>query len=200
MHLLVEDKPYRESELPKTLKKLLAAKRDGGVISTHIVTLRHLPLPHTKKIATIPTRHFAGVTIPRYTEGHIHYMETKTVLSIEDDAFLSSLVSGKLIESGFSVLTAGTGADGLAKARQEHPHLILLDIMLPDMGGFEILEQLKKDPATQDIPVIILSNLGGRDEIERGVSLGACSYLIKSNILPHEVAEMVQSQIEANGK
>lgn len=169
----------------------------------NIYTHRHTKTPTTsshKKVTTIPVPHFAGVTIPRYTEGHIHYMETKTVLSIEDDAFLSSLVSGKLIESGFSVLTAGTGADGLAKARQEHPHLILLDIMLPDMGGFEILEQLKKDPATQDIPVIILSNLGGRDEIERGVSLGACSYLIKSNILPHEVAEMVQSQIEANGK
>lgn len=124
-------------------------------------------------------------------------METRTVLSIEDDAFLSSLVSGKLIETGFSVITAGTGRDGLAKAKQDHPHLILLDIMLPDMGGFEILEKLKADPDTKAIPVIILSNLGGREEIERGVSLGACSYLIKSNILPHEVAEMVQSQINA---
>jgi CheY-like chemotaxis protein len=124
-------------------------------------------------------------------------METKKVLSIEDDAFLSSLVSGKLIETGFSVITAGTGHDGLAKAKLEHPHLILLDIMLPDMGGFEILEKLKGDPDTKEIPVIILSNLGGRDEIERGVNLGASSYLIKSNILPHEVAEMVQSQIAA---
>ena len=127
-------------------------------------------------------------------------METKTVLSIEDDAFLSSLVSGKLIETGFSVITAGTGHDGLAKAKIEHPHLILLDIMLPDMGGFEILEKLKADPDTQNIPVIILSNLGGRDEIEKGVALGACSYLIKSNILPHEVAEMVQSQINSSAQ
>src|SRR3989344_869013 len=130
--------------------------------------------------------------ILRYTNGH---METKKILSIEDDEFLSSLVSGKLIESGFSVITAGTGKDGLAKAELEHPNLILLDIMLPDMGGFEILQSLKANPATKDIPVIILSNLGGRDEIEKGVALGASSYLIKSNILPHEVAEMVQSQI-----
>ncbi len=125
-------------------------------------------------------------------------MEAKKVLSIEDDAFLSSLVSGKLIETGFSVITAGTGADGLAKAKQELPDLILLDIMLPDMGGFEILEKLKADPVTQKIPVIILSNLGGREEIERGVKLGATSYLIKSNILPHEVAEMVESQIASD--
>lgn len=128
----------------------------------------------------------------RYT---VYNMESKKVLSIEDDAFLSSLVSGKLVEIGFSVVTASTGKDGLAKATLEHPDLILLDIMLPDMGGFEILEHLKNNPETKDIPVIILSNLGGRDEIEKGVSLGASSYLIKSNILPHEVAEMVQSQI-----
>ena len=124
-------------------------------------------------------------------------MELKKVLSIEDDAFLSSLVSGKLIERGFSVITASTGKSGLAKAKLERPHLILLDIMLPDMGGFEILELLKSDPDTKDIPVIILSNLGGRDEIEKGVALGASSYLIKSNILPHEVAELVESQIRS---
>ena len=125
-------------------------------------------------------------------------MDIKKVLSIEDDAFLSSLVSGKLIESGFSVISAATGGDGIAKAKSEQPHLILLDIMLPDMGGFEILEKLKADPMTSAIPVIILSNLGGRDEIERGVKLGASSYLIKSNILPHEVAEMVENQISSS--
>ncbi len=124
-------------------------------------------------------------------------MELKKVLSIEDDAFLSSLVSGKLIDAGFSVITASTGKEGIAKATQERPNLVLLDIMLPDMGGFEILENLKSNPTTKDIPVIILSNLGGREEIEKGVALGAVSYLIKSNILPHEVAEMVESQITA---
>ncbi len=124
-------------------------------------------------------------------------MEPKKILSIEDDAFLSSLVAGKLIEVGFSVITASTGKDGIAKATLERPNLILLDIMLPDMGGFEILEKLKSNPTTKDIPVIILSNLGGRDEIEKGVALGASAYLIKSNILPHEVAEMVQSQIDS---
>ncbi len=118
-------------------------------------------------------------------------MDPKKILSIEDDAFLSSLVASKLIETGFSVLTANNGKDALAKVASEHPDLILLDIMLPDMGGFEILEKLKGDPATKSIPVIILSNLGGRDEIEKGIKMGASSYLVKSNILPHEVAEMV---------
>ncbi len=124
-------------------------------------------------------------------------MEQKKVLSIEDDVFLSSLVSGKLIEAGFAVITAGTGADGLSKVKIEHPHLILLDLMLPDMGGFEILEKIKADPESKMIPVVILSNLGGREEIEKGIQLGAASYLVKSNILPHEVAEMV-SQLTGN--
>ena len=126
-------------------------------------------------------------------------MEPKKILAIEDDAFLSSLVAGKLVESGLSVVNTATGKDGLAKARLIHPDLILLDIMLPDMGGFEVLEKIKADPETRNIPVVILSNLGGREEIERGVKLGANSYLIKSNILPNEVAEVVQNQLAGTG-
>ena len=126
-------------------------------------------------------------------------MEPKKILAIEDDAFLSGLVAGKLVESGLSVVNTATGKDGLAKARLIHPDLILLDIMLPDMGGFEVLEKIKADPETRNIPVVILSNLGGREEIERGVKLGANSYLIKSNILPHEVAEVVQNQLAGTG-
>jgi CheY-like chemotaxis protein len=120
----------------------------------------------------------------------------KKVLVIEDDAFLSSLVCEKLAQSGFVVDTTMSGKEGIEKAHQG-VDLVLLDVMLPDMGGFEILETLKKDPATKDIPVIILSNLGGREEIEKGIKLGAATYLIKSNILPHEVAEMVEERINA---
>jgi len=123
----------------------------------------------------------------------------KKVLVIEDDAFLSSLVSEKLAQTGFVVDTTMSGKEGIEKARQG-VDLVLLDVMLPDMGGFEILEILKKDPATKDIPVIILSNLGGREEIEKGIKLGAATYLIKSNILPHEVAEMVEERINAKEK
>ncbi len=127
-------------------------------------------------------------------------MQPTKILSIEDDAFLSGLVSGKLIEAGFSVLTAGTGATGIAMAKTEKPALILLDLMLPDMGGFEILQTLKADPDVATIPVVILSNLGGREEMEKGMALGASSYLIKSNILPAEVAELVTQQIASSAQ
>lgn len=122
-------------------------------------------------------------------------MEHKKILCIEDDAFLLSLISGKLIENGYTVVTAASGNGGISKAQSEHPEVILLDIMLPDMGGFEILGKLKEDPGTKDIPVIILSNLGGRDEIEKAMELGAASYVIKSNIVPDEIAEMIEVEL-----
>jgi DNA-binding response OmpR family regulator len=120
---------------------------------------------------------------------------TKKVLCIEDDAFLSGLVSGKLVENGFTVSTAIGGLPGIEMAKSEHPDLVLLDIMLPDLGGFEVLQKLKADPATANVPVVILSNLGGREEMEKGISLGAAGYLIKSNILPQEVAELIQQLV-----
>lgn len=124
-------------------------------------------------------------------------MASKKILSIEDDSFLLALLSGKLADAGYTVLTASTGVEGLEKAKAEHPDIILLDVMLPDLGGFEVLQKLKTEPTTQAIPVILLSNLGGRDEIDRGKELGALSYLIKANIVPDELAEMIEKETAA---
>lgn len=119
-------------------------------------------------------------------------METKKILSIEDDAFLSSLISDKFIENGFVIVTANLGGVGIQEARTQKPALILLDLMLPDMSGFDILKEIKGDSDTKDIPVVILSNLGGSGDLEKGLALGAERYLIKSNVLPEEVVEIVQ--------
>lgn len=123
-------------------------------------------------------------------------MALKKILYVEDDPLLLALLSGKLTEAGFGVLTTATGAEGFAKAKAERPNIILLDIMLPDMSGFDLLGQLKNDPETQAIPVIILSNLGGREEIEKAGEFGATSYIIKSNIVPQEVADMVYAELQ----
>ena len=117
-------------------------------------------------------------------------METKKILSIEDDAFLSGLVSDKFIEHGYAVLSASLGEIGLQEAKNQKPAMILLDLMLPDMSGFDILERLKADPETKDIPVVILSNLGGSGDLEKGLTLGAERYLVKSNVLPEEIVEI----------
>lgn len=82
------------------------------------------------------------------------------ILVIEDDPFLNKVYMNKLSQEGFVVSTAMDGLSGLEKAREQKPSLVVLDVILPKMNGFEVLEELKKDPAVKHIPVIIISNLG----------------------------------------
>lgn len=118
------------------------------------------------------------------------------ILIIEDDQLMAGLLSEKMGKAEFDVSLAMDGEAGFKELEKQLPDIILLDLILPGMGGFEILEKLKKDERTKDIPVIILSNLGSRDEVQRGLSLGAEAYLIKANILIDEVIVKVRGILE----
>ena len=83
-------------------------------------------------------------------------------------------------------------SDRLKKVKEEHPDLILLDLILPGINGFEILANVKENPKTSSIPVIVLSNLGQKEEIEKGINLGAIDYLIKAHFTPGEIVEKIQ--------
>ena len=96
-----------------------------------------------------------------------------SILLVEDDTFLAGIYSTKLRIEGFAVSHAPDGARGLELARRERPELILLDILMPKMDGFQVLEELKKDPKTKGMPVIMLTNLGQKEDVDRGVKLGA---------------------------
>lgn len=104
------------------------------------------------------------------------------VLLVEDDLSLLKIYSNKLKINDFEVSIATTGDEGLRKAQVDQPNLILLDLILPGKDGFLVLEELKSSPSTDQIPVIILSNLGQQTDIERGKRLGAIDYLVKSDI------------------
>ncbi len=117
----------------------------------------------------------------------------KKILIIEDDVFLSELMAKKLIEEGFDVVKAVNGEEGVEMAQKENPDLILLDLILPGMDGFDILEKIKEDPETSSIPVVILSNLGQREDIEKGFDLGADDYLIKAHFTPDEIVERARA-------
>ena len=123
---------------------------------------------------------------------------SKTILIIEDDVFLSELMAKKLKDSGFKVVKAIDGQEGLEKAASLKPNLILLDLILPGMDGFEVLKRLKSNPNTDSIPVIILSNLGQREDIERGFDLGAQDYLVKAQFTPDEIVERVKKPLEVH--
>jgi DNA-binding response OmpR family regulator len=121
------------------------------------------------------------------------------VLIIEDDVFLSELLTTKLKKEGFDVASAADGQQGLEKAVSEKPDIILLDIMLPTMSGFEVLEQLKKQPDTtvQHIPVLLLSNFGQDSKVQKGLELGAKDYLVKANFTTGEIVEKMKAILSA---
>lgn len=111
---------------------------------------------------------------------------------IEDDEFLRSLTVSKLEKAGFTVITAGNGEEGLALVRKEHPDLLILDLMLPTMSGFEVLEAVRKDTDITSTKVIVFSNLGDESDIKKAEALKASDYLVKANFTLDEVVEKVQ--------
>ena len=121
----------------------------------------------------------------------------KTILLVEDDEFLAELYATKLNLEGFEVLLAVDGEKGLKMIKEKSPDLILLDIILPKMDGFELLKILKKDGKLKRIPVILLTNLSQKDEVKKGLELGAQDYLIKAHFMPSEVVKKIKQTIAA---
>ena len=120
----------------------------------------------------------------------------KKILFIEDESSLQKTVGEILTQEGFTVLKALDGEVGLSLAKKESPNLILLDLILPKKDGFEVMEELKKDKSTQDIPIIILTNLEGSKDVERALSLGATTYLVKTNYNLEEVVKKIEQFIK----
>ena len=116
----------------------------------------------------------------------------KKILIVEDDKFLRELISQKLTKEGYDICEAIEGEEGVRKVREEKPDLVLLDLILPGIDGFEVLTQIKNDPDLSSTPVIILSNLGQKEDIKRGLELGAVDYLIKAHFTPGEIIEKIK--------
>lgn len=114
----------------------------------------------------------------------------KKILLVEDDPFLIDIYTTKLKESGFAVDVASEGESAIGKAKENKPDLVLLDIVLPNMDGWEILKRIKSE--SKDLKVIILSNLGQKEEVEKGVEMGAIKYLIKAQFTPSQVVEEIK--------
>ncbi|PIR74863.1 MAG: response regulator [Candidatus Magasanikbacteria bacterium CG10_big_fil_rev_8_21_14_0_10_47_10] len=118
------------------------------------------------------------------------------ILLIEDDTFLSNIYKTKFEMEGFHVLTAENGEVGMKEAKKKTPDIILLDILLPKIDGFTLLEQFKSDAVLKSVPVILLTNLGQKDDVEKGLALGAEDYLIKAHFKPSETVEKVRKVLE----
>lgn len=122
-------------------------------------------------------------------------MKTKkiTILLAEDDAFIARAYQDGLSRDGFEVAVAPDGQSAMEQIRAQKPDLILLDLIMPIKNGFEVLEDIRKENELKNIPVIILSNLGQESDIEKGKSMGATDYLVKSDYSMKGVIEKVRS-------
>ena len=119
-----------------------------------------------------------------------------TLLLVEDDSFLSNIYKTKFEMEGFEVMAAADGEAGLALAKSKRVDVILLDILLPKLDGFTVLKELKADKNVKDVPVILLTNLGQKDDVNKGLELGAADYLIKAHFKPSETVAKVRKVIE----
>jgi len=115
----------------------------------------------------------------------------KKILLVDDDEVFSQLYASVFTSAGYKCIVAEHGLEALDAAKEEQPDLILLDIMMPDINGFEVLKRLKKDPATSQIPVWMLSNLAEQIDRETAANLGAVDYLVKSAHTPKQVCEKI---------
>lgn len=116
----------------------------------------------------------------------------KYILLVEDDPFIADIYATRLKEDGFTVDLASDGQECLDKIREKKPDLLVLDIVLPRIDGWEILEEIRKDNKLKDTKVIIISNLSQKSEVQKGMELGALKYLIKAYYTPAEIIQEVK--------
>lgn len=117
------------------------------------------------------------------------------IVLVEDEEILSRVLKEKLTDAGGKVTLVSDGAKAVAAIKKTMPGIVLLDLMLPNKNGFDILKEAKADPEISNIPVIVLSNLGQDDEIKRALSLGAEDYLVKAQHPIDEVVEKVKARL-----
>lgn len=121
-------------------------------------------------------------------------------LIIEDDSYISDMYKIKLESENFDVVVAEDGIKGLKELERIKPDIILLDVVMPKVDGFGVLKTIKNTDGLKGIPVIMLTNLGQKDNVERGLDLGASGYIIKAHFTPSEVVKKVKEILEKEKK
>lgn len=119
-------------------------------------------------------------------------MEKKKILIVEDDNILQKALQEFLSGEGFEISSALDGEEGITMSKSKKPDLILLDIILPKKDGYEVLKEVKNDPDTKNIPVVLLTNLGSLNDVEKALNMGATTYLIKADYKLEEVSKKIK--------
>lgn len=115
------------------------------------------------------------------------------ILIVDDDVFLLDMYSLKFKEAGFQIEVAENGEEAIKKAQEINPNVILLDVVMPKMDGIETLRKIKKDKIAESAKIVVLTNLGQKEDIEKGLKLGADDYIVKAHFTPTEVLNKVKA-------
>ena len=120
----------------------------------------------------------------------------KKILLIEDDPFLIDIYSTRLKDSGLSVEVATDGQTGLRKLKESKFDLLVLDIVLPHINGWQILREIEKDERLQNLKIFVFSNLGQKEEVKKGLKMGVIKYFIKAHFTPKEIVEEIKKALK----
>lgn len=126
------------------------------------------------------------------------FKKLPSILLVDDDEFLSNIYKTKFEMEKFKVYQAEDGGEALTMVKRKKPDVILLDVLMPKMDGFTVLEKLKQSEKTKNIPVILHTNLGQKEDVEKGFSRGAVDYIIKAHFKPSEIVDKVKKILEKN--
>ena len=119
--------------------------------------------------------------------------DKKTIMIAEDDAFIGDIYEVKLKDAGYNVILANNGREAIEKLESGvRPNILLLDIVMPYMDGFDVLEAINNNEEWKKIPVVLLTNLSQKEDVDKGINLGAKDFLIKSHFTPTEVLSKVE--------
>lgn len=119
----------------------------------------------------------------------------KKILIVEDDEMIASMYKTKLEQEGLVVLMANNGAQGLSMAMSQSPDLVLLDIIMPQLDGFTVLQELRSSLKMKTTPIIMLTNLGTDEDKKKGSEYGATDYLVKASLTPTQVSEAIKKYL-----
>ena len=123
----------------------------------------------------------------------------RIIMVIEDDPFLSSILKARLEKDGFTVIQAFNGEEALTKLRETTPGLVILDLIMPKMSGFEVLQSISIDPQLNKIPVVVVSNLGQQGDVDKAKGFGAVDYFIKMRMSIDELIVKIKGIITKSG-
>lgn len=131
-----------------------------------------------------------------YNENMEDMIRKRTVLIVDDEESLTNVLARKFTDEGIEAFTAYDGKQGLAMALEKHPDVILLDIMMPEMDGFDVMKALQQDPWGKDVPVILLTNSSSLDTVAKAVTSGMSEFLVKTEMKLDQVVEHVKQRFD----